>query len=176
MPRPKEFWYTKRWGLKHLSKCLLRFDERATSGRLSAGLCSLASQWERLKLPHLESYTVRTAEETEDGEDMELNNTSCTSCKDCAICVYHILSDAYHVIGLAYKFLLTLSFSQVACERTFSTLKFVKNRLRSTLTQERLEAFVLKCTEKEILMTLDNDGVIDRGAESSELLQRWLVM
>lgn len=107
---------------------------------------------------------------------MELNNTSCTSCKDCAICVYHILSDAYHVIGLAYKFLLTLSFSQVACERTFSTLKFVKNRLRSTLTQERLEAFVLKCTEKEILMTLDNDGVIDRGAESSELLQRWLVM
>jgi len=110
---------------------------------------------------------------------MELNNTSCTSCKDCAICVYHILSkcnlltDAYHVIGLA---LLTLSFSQVACERTFSTLKFVKNRLRSTLTQERLEAFMLMCTEKEILMTLDNDGIIDRVAESSELLRRLLVM
>lgn len=168
--------------LKQLSKCLLRFDERATSGRLNAELCSLANQWERLKLPHLESYTVRAAEETEDGEDMELNNTSCTSCKDCAICVYHILSkynlltDAYHVIGLAYKFLLTLSFSQVACERTFSTLKYVKNRLRSTLTQERLEAFMLMCTEKEILMTLDNDGVIDRVAESSKLLQRLLVM
>jgi len=147
--------------------------------RLNAELCSLANQWERLKLPHLESYTVRTAEETGDGEDMELNNTSCTSCKDCAICVYHILSkcnlltDAYHVIGLA---LLTLSFSQVACERTFSTLKFVKNRLRSTLTQERLEAFMLMCTEKEILMTLDNDGIIDRVAESSELLRRLLVM
>lgn len=168
--------------LEQLSKCLLRFDERATPGRLKAELCSLANQWERLKLPHLESYTVRTAEETEDGEDMELTNTSCSSCKDCAICVYHILSkynlltDAYHVIGLAYKFLLTLSFSQVACERTFSTLKFVKNRLRTTLTQEHLEAFMLMCTEKEILMTLDNDRVIDRVAETSGLLRRLLVM
>lgn len=86
---------------------------------------------------------------------MELTNTSCISCKNCAICVYHILSkynlltDAYHVIGLAYKFLLTLSFSQVACERTFSTLKFVKNRLRTTLTQEHLEAFMLMSTETE---------------------------
>ena len=33
------------------------------------------------------------------------------------------------------------SFSQVACERTFSTLKFMKNRLRTTLTQDRFEAF-----------------------------------
>lgn len=35
---------------------------------------------------------------------------------------------------------------------------------------------MLMCTEKEILMTLDNDGVIDRVAESSKLLQRLLVM
>src|SRR4029434_5427206 len=53
----------------------------------------------------------------------------------CAICVqilsqYNLLTDAYHVIGLAYKFLLTLSITQVACERSFSTLTFVKNRLR----------------------------------------------
>lgn len=44
--------------LQQFSKCLLRFDDRATPGRLKAELCRLASQWERLKLPHLESYTV----------------------------------------------------------------------------------------------------------------------
>ncbi|KAJ8369227.1 hypothetical protein SKAU_G00092550 [Synaphobranchus kaupii] len=42
---------------------------------------------------------------------------------------YNLLTDAYHVIGMGYKFLLTLSVTQVACERTFSTLKFVKNRV-----------------------------------------------
>ena len=184
---PRNFGAVKERGLpseslQQLSKCLLRFDDRATSGRLKAELCSLASHWERLRLPHLESYTVWTAEETENEENVDRTNTSCISCKNCAICVYHILSkynlltDAYHVIGLAYKFLLTLSFSQVACERTFSTLKFVKNRLRSTLTQEHLEAFMLMSTEKETLVTLDNNAVINRVAETSSLLKSLLMI
>ena len=105
--------------LEQLSRCLLRFDDRATPGRLKAELYNLANQWERIKLPHLESYTVRTAaEHTKDGDGLELTVTSCTSCKDCAICVYRVLSKynlltgSYHVIGLASKFLLTLSFSK----------------------------------------------------------------
>src|SRR4029434_2809125 len=62
---------------------------------------------------------------------MDLESRTCSSCKNCAICVnlllpqYNLLTDAYHVIGLAYKFLLTLSITQVACERSFSTLTFV---------------------------------------------------
>jgi len=40
-----------------------------------------------------------------------------------------MLSDAYCLLGLAYKYLLTLSLTQVACEKTFSTLKFIKSRL-----------------------------------------------
>ena len=172
---------------RELSKCLLRFDDRATPARLKSELCSLATQWQRLKLPHVDSsYTVRsgTADEmeVEDESDIELTNKSCKSCKDCAICVYHVLSKynlmtaSYHVIGLAYKFLLTLSFSQVSCERTFSTLKFVKNRLRTKLTQDHLEAFMLMCTEKDILMKLENDVVIDKVAVSSDVLRRLLVL
>lgn len=79
-----------------------------------------------------------------------------------------MLTDAYHVIGLGYKFLLTLSVTQVACERSFSTLKFIKNRLRSTISNDHLETFMLMATEKEILMALDTDVVIDRVAEKSE--------
>jgi hypothetical protein len=73
---------------------------------------------------------------------------------------YNLLKDAYHIIDLGYKFLLTLSLTQVACERTVSTMKFVKNRIR---------------TEKEILMGLDKDDIIDKMSESSELPRRLLV-
>ena len=74
--------------------------------------------------------------------------------------------------SISYKFLLTLSITQVACERSFSTLKCVKNRLRSSLSQDNLEAFMLMRTEKEILMSISNDTVIDKVAETSALLRR----
>lgn len=38
---------------------------------------------------------------------------------------YDLLTDAYCVIRMAYKFLITLLISQVACERSLFTLKFV---------------------------------------------------
>ncbi|CAL9702122.1 unnamed protein product [Knipowitschia caucasica] len=109
-----------------------------------------------------------------------MENTVCSSCKNCPICCYtilrryNLLTDAYHLIGLAYKYLLTLSVTQVACERTFSILKFVKNRLRTSLSQEHLEAFLLMSAEKEILMELDSDDIIDKVAETTKLMQRLL--
>ena len=181
--------------LQENSKCLLRFDDRATVSTLQTELSSLAYQWERLKNSSLGGYTVRACSEVvQEGQEdsgglpymeepeMELESRTCSSCKNCAICVhlihsqYNLLTDAYHVIGLAYKFLLTLSITQVACERSFSTLKFVKNRLRSSLSQDKLEAFMLMCTEKEILMSISNDTVIDKVAETSALLRRLLML
>ena len=88
---------------------------------------------------------------------------------------YNLFTDAYRVIGLAYKFVLTLSVTQVACERSFSTLKYIKNRLRNSLSQEHPEAFMLMSTEKDILPALDTDMVIDRVAEKSKLLQKLLL-
>ncbi|KAL6466244.1 hypothetical protein MHYP_G00263770 [Metynnis hypsauchen] len=88
---------------------------------------------------------------------------------------FNLLTDAYHHLGFAYKFLLTLSVTQVACERSFSTLKFIKSRLRSSLSASKLEAFMIMATEKDILMGLDTDTVIDRVAEKSELLQKLLL-
>ena len=80
---------------------------------------------------------------------------------------YNLLGDTYHVIiGLACKFLLTLPVTQVTCERrrrrSFSTLKFIKSRLRSTLTREYLQDFMLMAAEKSILMTFDNEVIIDK--------------
>lgn len=86
-----------------------------------------------------------------------------------------MLSDAYHLLGLAYKYLLTLSLTQGACERTFSTLKFIKSRLQSSLSGNRLEMFMLIATEKDIRMSLNCDMVIDRVAEKSDLLRKLLL-
>ncbi|XP_051992935.1 uncharacterized protein LOC127651233 isoform X2 [Xyrauchen texanus] len=195
---PKNFPEVRDKGLpgsamQNLSSCLMKFDARSTTGTLQAELASLATQWERLKLSPLEEYKVRTSGENDSPEGTgdeeepcnierpELVHVNCSMCKNCAICVYlilaqyNLLTNSYHVIGLAYKFLLTLSTTQVACERSFSTLKFVKNRLRSTIGQEHLEAFMLMATEKNILMSLDTDGVINKVAETSDLLRRQLM-
>ncbi|KAL3999518.1 glycine hydroxymethyltransferase [Sarotherodon galilaeus] len=86
---------------------------------------------------------------------------------------FNMLSDAYGLLGLAYKYLLTLT--QVACERTFSTLKFIKSRLRSNLSANKQEIFMLMVTEKDILMSLDSDKVIDGVAEKNDLLRKLLL-
>ena len=168
--------------LKNLSMCLLKFDSRATVNALQSELKSFAAQWDRLKESHVDEYRTRTAEEAsaEFEEDGGIVTKICNSCKDCPLCCYQVLwrfnmlSDAYHLLGLAYKYLLTLSLTQVACERSFSTLKLIKSRLRSSLSANKLEAFMLMATEKDILMSLDTDG-IDRVAEKSELMKRLLL-
>ena len=80
-------------------------------------------------------------------------------------------SDAYKSIGL----LLTLPVSQVACERSFSALRRIIGRLRSTMTQEHLEAFMLMFVEKAILTKLDNEDIIDAVAAKSKELRRFLL-
>lgn len=85
-----------------------------------------------------EEYLIKMGTEDEDDEqtpddEWDVVNKTCQSCKKCAVCCYYVLqrynllTDSYHLIGLGYKFLLTLSVTQVACERSFSTLIFIKN-------------------------------------------------
>lgn len=110
--------------LQDLSKCLIKFDSTATVDNLQSELKCLAGQRDRLKSSHLDEYKTRTVEEVSIGQEKETDivHKSCASCKNCPLCCYEILkqfnmlSGAYHLLGLAYKFLLTLSLTQVACE------------------------------------------------------------
>jgi len=70
----------------------------------------------------------------------------------------------WYFMGLAYKLLLTLPVSQVTCERSFSALKRIKSRLRSTTTHEHHEACMLMSIEQGILAKLDNKDIIDNIA------------
>ena len=177
------------FNLEELSK-LLKFNETATGENLRTELRNLALNWEKLKNSELEHYKIIKENNTnEDNDKLTLEKEeeemclACEirhACKNCAICCYKMLhrfnlfTNVYNLIGLALKFLLPLSFSQAACERSFSTLKVIKNRMRSTLPSDNLNSFMAMAVEKDLLMNLDSDDIIDEVAESSEFLQKSL--
>lgn len=95
------------------------------------------------------------------------------ACKNCIVCCFSVLAkynlhtSAYSHLFLAYKFVLTLSCTQVRCETTFSKLKYVLNRLRNCLCQTKLETFLLMSVEKDILIDLNNEEIINHVATKS---------
>jgi len=103
------------------------------------------------------------------------------TCKNCILCCYKILwkynlyAKTYTQLFLAYMFLLTLSITQVQCERTFSKLKYILNRLRSNLSQERVEEFIIMSCEKDILYSIQNVEIIEYVAQSSNLMKQLLI-
>lgn len=161
--------------MEELHKHLLRFNDDATAEELRTEFQNFVELWPTLKQSVVDVYPAENPDENHDDNDLRSDMPStCDSCKACPLCCYKVLlklnifSDAYRSIGLAYKFLLTLPVSQVACERSFSALKRIKSRLRSTMTQEHLEAFMLMSVERKILSKVDNKDVIDGVVASSE--------
>jgi hypothetical protein len=67
----------------------------------------------------------------------------CEGCIRCAFMVLHLHNyhvNAFRNLYQVYRFVLTISSSQVQCERCFPKLKILKNRLRSNILEEHLEA------------------------------------
>jgi len=62
----------------------------------------------------------------------------------------------------------------VACELSFSILKVIKTRLRNTMNEDKLEAFMLMASNKDILNNLDSDQVIELLKNKSKLFLREL--
>lgn len=115
--------------------------------------------------------------------DLKLNKQSCKkTCKNCILCVYLVLkkfnfhSKAYKCLYLAYKFILSLSVSQVACERSFSKLKTIKTRLRSSLSQDNLEACMMMSIEKDVLMEVNNEEVKNVLGSSNATMSKLLLI
>ena len=79
-----------------------------------------------------------------------------------------------HYLCEAYEFFLTLSVTEVNCERTFSKLKLIKTRLRSNLNQDNLESLLLMSVEKELLDEIDVSEVVKYLKESSTIMHNIL--
>jgi len=117
-------------------------------------LQDFASQWNQLKLNLLEVYARYDTFEFEEIKNLHISykETKCkatTQCSNCFICCFNVLFKyrlhvkAYNNLFIAYKYILTLSCTQEGCEKSFSSLTYIKNRLRIRLSIENLDAWML---------------------------------
>ncbi|CAI6377299.1 unnamed protein product [Macrosiphum euphorbiae] len=82
------------------------------------------------------------------------------------------LDSAFPNLHVAYRALATIPASSASAERSFSKVKLIKTRLRSTMGQGRLESLLLLSCERDI--PIDINIVIDKFSQSSDLLKNAL--
>lgn len=107
---------------------------------------------------------------------------NCTgNCKNCIGCILFILqkfklfTKTYKRLFKMFRAILTLPSTQVHCERSFSKLKIVKNRLRANLSDSNLESYMICNIESDILSSIDNNKIIDKFASTTPLLTSMLI-
>ena len=76
--------------------------------------------------------------------------------------------ECFPVIGKLCRLALTLPLTSASTERSFSKLKIIKNRLRSTMGQDGLNCLMLMSVESDITKSLDIEDLI---ALSMRILQ-----
>jgi hypothetical protein len=80
--------------------------------------------------------------------------------------------DCYPNISIAYRILFTVPVTVASAERSFSKLKLLKNYLRSTMSQERLNGLATLCIEKKLLDGIDINSIINDFA-SRNVRRNW---
>ncbi|XP_073121932.1 uncharacterized protein [Henckelia pumila] len=66
---------------------------------------------------------------------------------------------------IAYRILLIIPVTVASAERSFSKLKLIKNYLRSTMSQDRLNGLAILSIEKNMVANLDYDDLVDNFAQ-----------
>ena len=85
------------------------------------------------------------------------------------------LVDAYPSLCRAYGIAVAIPATSCTAERSFSTLKRVKTRLRQSMCQERLEGLLIMSIERRELLRVDKDNLIDILGKSSKELENALL-
>ena len=71
------------------------------------------------------------------------------------------LKDAFQNVEIALHIYLVLMVSNFSSERSFSKLKLIKNRLRTSMVEDRPVGLTLLSIECDILRELNFDDIID---------------
>lgn len=113
-----------------------------------------------------------------DDENIELEHNNCSTDNENAASILQLLSKfnliaAFPNLYLAYKALYTIPVTSAAAERSFSKVKIIKTRLRSTMSQLRLESLLLLNCETDI--NIDLNKAIDKLGKSSNLMKMSLI-
>ncbi|XBI11435.1 hypothetical protein VPH35_138496 [Triticum aestivum] len=76
-------------------------------------------------------------------------------------------ADCYPNIAIAYRIFFTMPVTVASAERSFSKLKLLKNYLRSTMSQERLNGLATLCIEKNLVDEIDIDTIVSDFASQN---------
>ncbi|XP_022167732.1 zinc finger MYM-type protein 1-like, partial [Myzus persicae] len=85
----------------------------------------------------------------------------------------HDLKSAFPNLYLAYQGLCTMPSSSASAERSFSKVKLIKTRLRSTMGQSRLESLLILSSERDKEINIED--AINTFGNSSNLLKKCLM-
>lgn len=88
------------------------------------------------------------------------------------ICHVSGMKEVFPTLYTALHIATTLPVTSASPQRTFSKLKIIKNRLRSTISQGRLENWMLISCEN---LSINNSDVIDKFASLSSFLSSKLL-
>jgi len=77
----------------------------------------------------------------------------------------------HEALQTAYQVLLTLPVISASVERSFSKLVLIKSKLRTMMSQERLEVLMFCAVEKDILKSLSSADLVTKFAAAAH---RWL--
>jgi len=142
--------------------------------------CSVYFSFENLiKLPQklhendILHYDTEEEEEEEEEKIETAEEDQKTISTIYAVCHSTGLKDVFPNIYIALKIILTLPVSSASPERAFSKLKLIKNRLRSTVSEDRLEGLMLIICERDV--PVNTDEVIKIFASYSTILNKQLL-
>lgn len=163
-------------------------------GKLLEELESFVEQWPSINLSLKDHY--QDPKKTQDEEDFHIYSSSASDdeceqaimcsdsdkkpCQSCVKCAYKLIYEynmyciMYPQLNKAYKYLLTIPLTQVSCERAFSKLKLVKSRIRSSMSNDNLEALLLMQSERELLTVINNETIINELCCQSQEMKRLL--
>ena len=123
----------------------------------------------------------------DDTADLEMNEDDVTSAQQFRsrgqkafnsflepLSILYQLSGYEHLLRV-YWTLVTLPVTSCSAERALSRLKIIKNRLRSTMSDEWMSDLMVLAAEKDIAFSIANDKVIDSYACLSDQLKRQLL-
>lgn len=108
-----------------------------------------------------------------DGDNNEGTKTKMTVLNVLKLLNTFNLISAFPNMYMAYTFLCTIPATSVSSERTFSKLKLIKTRIRSTMVQKRLDSLMLLSCENDIIINIEE--AIKKYANTSKLLQEALL-
>jgi len=74
----------------------------------------------------------------------------------------------HEALRTAYQLLLTLPVTSAGVERSFSKLALIKSKLRTRMSQERLEALMFCAVEKDILKSLSSADLVAKFAAAAD--------